>query len=165
MTSFPGVVQRSHPADRSPRTATTAPAASSHRTPRPPLWLSAIIFTVAGPTYCHIPLTANWCSATWSSITTARCRVSRGHCGRGRCGWFGAGEIGPVRTQYQLGSFASVRSGSAQLCHTNIADEANCRYTPQKGLCAISAGGGEIGRYSGVSGPTEADGRFLSIHF
>ena len=82
-----------------------------------------------------------------------------------RCGWFGAGEIGPVRTQYQLGSFASVRSGIAQLCQTNIADGANCRYTPQKGLCAISAGGGEIGRYSGVSGPTEADGRFLSIHF
>ena len=130
MTSFSGVVQRSHPADRSPRTAATALAASSHRTPRPPLWLSTIIFTVAGPTYCHIRLTANWCSATWSSTITARCRVSREHCGRGRCGWFGAGEIGPVRKQYQLGSFAGVRSGSAQLCQTNIADGPDCKYIP-----------------------------------
>ena len=53
-----------------------------------------------------------------------------GHGARGKCGWFGAGEIGPVRNQYQLRSFAEVRAGSAQLSQTDIADGTNCKFTP-----------------------------------
>ena len=34
------------------------------------------------------------------------------HGARGKCGWFGAGEIGPVRKQYQLGSFAGLEQGA-----------------------------------------------------